>query len=86
MYNIGILDIHGNANICGVVYTPSFMEIENKQSGQIQYFKGSLIGGGGIYVDNNVNAKTVVSYDKAALDLLATSHSKGKKILVAYWE
>ena len=38
MYNVGILDIHGNANICGGVYSPSFMEIENKEDGNLQYF------------------------------------------------
>jgi len=85
-YNIGILDIHGGANICGVVYTPSFMEIENKQDGQIQYFKGSLIGGGGIYFQNNNNATSIISYDPAALDRLATEANKGKKVMATYWE
>lgn len=86
MYNIGVLDIHGNANICGVVYSPSFMEIENKQAGQIQYFKGSLIGGGGIYFENNQAATSVCSYDPATLDLLATSSNKGKLVVATYWE
>lgn len=86
MYNVGILDIHGPANICGVVYSPSFMEIENKQDGQIQYFKGTLIGGGGILLENNKRATTIVSYDPNALDLLATSGGKGKSLKVAYRE
>ncbi len=86
MYNIGILDIHGNANICGVVYSPSFMEIENKLDGQIQYFRGSLIGGGGIYFENNQAATSVCSYDGATLDLLATSSNKGKLVVATYWE
>ncbi len=86
MYNVGIFDIHGNANICGVVYSPSFMEIENKQGGQIQYFKGALIGGGGVYVDNNQNATSIVSYDPPALDLLATAARKGKRVIATYWE
>lgn len=85
MYNIGILDIHGSANICGVVYTPSFMEIENKGSGTTQYFNGSLITGGGVLLDNgNTGSKTVVSYDPNALDRLATSGSKGKTVQVYY--
>ena len=85
MYNIGILDIHGPANICGVVYSPSFMEIENKNSGTIQYFNGSLIGGGGVYLDNgNKGSQTVVAFDPNALDRLATSGSKGKTVQVYY--
>jgi hypothetical protein len=86
MYNVGILDIHGNANICGVLYSPSFMEIENKADGQVQYFSGSLIGGGGIYIENLKNSKTIVTYDPNAMDQLATSNGKGKKLTVAYWE
>ncbi len=86
MYNIGILDIHGNANISGVVYSPSFMEIENKKDGQIQYFKGALIGGGGIFFDNPNGGKSIVSFDGKALDVLATSMNKGKRAFAAYWE
>jgi hypothetical protein len=85
MYNIGILDIHGPANICGVVYSPSFMEIENKGSGTTQYFNGSLITGGGVYIDNgNTGSKTVVSFDPNSIDRLATSGSKGKTVQVYY--
>lgn len=86
MYNVGILDMHGDVNICGVVYSPSFMEIENKQDGQIQYFKGSLIGGGGILVENNKKATSIVSYDPNTLDILATSGTKGKSLKVVYRE
>jgi len=67
MYNIGILDIHGNANISGVLYTPSFVEIENKQNGQIQYFNGSIIGGGGIFdLDSRGAVTLTVSREHAA--------------------
>ena len=86
MYNVGILDIHGNANICGVVYSPSFMEIENKQSDQIQYFKGALIGGGGIFFDNSSGAKSICSFDPFAIDRLATAAQRGKRIASTYWE
>ncbi len=84
MYNNAILDIHGNANICGVVYSSSFMEIENKQAGQIQYFRGSLIGGGGIYVENGKSATSIVSFDSAALDHLATAGNRGKTAVAVY--
>ena len=86
MYNVGILDMHGPVNISGVVYSPSFMEIENKQEGQIQYFKGSLIGGGGILVENNSKATSIVSYDPNAMDILASSGTKGKSLKVVYRE
>ena len=86
MYNVGILDMHGPVNISGVVYSPSFMEIENKQDGQIQYFKGSLIGGGGILLENNKRATSIVSYDPNCLALLATSGTKGKSLKVSYRE
>ncbi len=86
MYNIGNLYIGGNANICGVVYTPSFMEIENREDGQFQYFKGSLIGGGGVYVENLKDSGTIVSYDPNALDLLATSGKKGYRLKAMYWQ
>ena len=86
MYNVGILDMHGPVNISGVVYSPSFMEIENKQAGQIQYFKGSLIGGGGILVENNNKATSIVSYDPNAMDILASSGTKGKSLKVVFRE
>jgi hypothetical protein len=86
LYSIGTLDIHGNANICGVMYTPSFMEIENKQDGQVQYIKGSLIMGQGIYYENNSKATSIISFDPNALDSLATQGNAGKSVTVAYWE
>lgn len=86
MYNIGILDIHGSANICGVLYTPSFVEIENKQDGQTQYFKGSIIGGGGIFIENGKKAISIVSYDPGSLDYLATSSNKGKRVATMFWK
>ncbi len=52
IYNNAIFDIHGPVNISGLVYTPSFIEIENKVFGQTQYIKGVLLGGAGIYLEN----------------------------------
>jgi hypothetical protein len=87
MYSIGEVDIHGNANVCGVSYTPSYMEIENKSSGNTQYFKGMLIMGQGIYFENHSSGSTsIISYDRAALDNLATSGNVGKSVKVAYWQ
>ncbi|HEY2952877.1 MAG TPA: hypothetical protein VGK40_09855 [Verrucomicrobiae bacterium] len=84
MYNNAVLDMHGDVNISGVVYSSSFMEIENKQDGQIQYFRGSLIGGGGIYVENSHKSSSIVSYDPNALDKLATSGTRGKVAVPVY--
>ena len=86
MYSNGILDIHGNCNISGVVYTSSFVEIENKADYQLQYFRGSIIGGNGIYIENTKKSATVVSYDPNCLDLLATSAGKGKKVAAIFWQ
>ena len=85
MYNTGILDMHGNVDICGVVYSPSFMEIENKQDNQKQYFRGMLIVGGGAYIDNDHKSTTVVSYDENSADLLASSGTKGKVCARVFW-
>ncbi len=84
MYSIGIVDIHGPANVCGVCYTPSFMEIENH--GQNQYFKGSMIMGQGIFFENKTTATSIIAYDPHAADFLATLNNKGKVVTVAWWE
>ncbi|MBI5774028.1 MAG: hypothetical protein HZA89_09840 [Verrucomicrobia bacterium] len=90
MYNIGVFDIHGSANVCGVIYSPNYMEIENKNpagraGGSTQYFSGSIITGGGVFLDNgDVKNRTVVSFDPLALDKLATQGNKGKVIKLVY--
>jgi hypothetical protein len=86
MYNIGIFDIHGNVNISGVLYSPSFFEIENKADGQTQYFKGCLITGGGIYYENVKRSTSIISYDPHVLDMLSTMGNKGKGLFATYWE
>ena len=86
MYNIGILDMHGPVNISGVVYSPSFFEIENKKV-STQYFKGSLICGNGIFFSNETKgAVSIISYDQGALDKLATLGNNGKSLFGTYWE
>ena len=86
MNSIGMVDIHGPANVCGVCYTPSYMEIENKQNSQTQYFKGTMIMGWGIYYENNSKATSVISYDANAIQNLATAASVAKSLFVNYWE
>jgi hypothetical protein len=92
MYSIGTVDMHGPVNISGVVYTPSYSEIENrpnegfKVANQTQYIKGSIIVGMGLFYQNTQAAKSVVSYDPNAVDSLATMGGAGKKVSVGFWE
>ena len=94
MYNVGVLDMHANANISGVIYTPSCVELEHPfHEGTTQYIRGSIICGGGCIIDNGPNGRgnaakciSIVSYDKSALDQLATSKNKGKKVRPVFWE
>ena len=85
MYNNAILDMHGNINVCGAVYSPCYMEIENKQAGQMQYIKGAIICGGGIYIDNLLTATNIISFDAKALRNLATSANNAKAVKVTYY-
>jgi Tfp pilus assembly protein PilX len=92
MYSIGTLDMHGPANISGVMYTPSYSEIENRPNegfavaNQLQYYKGSIIVGMGVYIENVNTSSTVVSFDQRTVDSLATMGGAGKKVKVAYWQ
>src|SRR4029077_6967500 len=87
VYSIGVVDIHGNTDISGVCYTPSYMEIENKASSGTQYFKGALIMGNGIYYENTTSgAKSVIRFDPGSVDSLATLNGAGKQVRVAYWQ
>jgi hypothetical protein len=86
IYTIGVLDLHGNANISGVMYTPSYMEIENKSAGNLQYIKGALIMGHGIYYENVQAATSIISFDSRTLDSLSTVGTSVKQVSVTYWE
>jgi len=86
MYNTGILDIHRDANVSGVLYTPSFVEIEQKQDGRNQIFNGSIIAGGGIYLEAQCGSGvTLVNFDQDVMDNLATSNNKGKAPFRTAW-
>ena len=71
MYNGGIVDIHGAANISGAVYTPHFIEIEQKQLGQVQYIHGALISGAGVYLEDDDGAHGMaIVFDPTTFDSL----------------
>jgi hypothetical protein len=83
MFDTGTVDIHGEANVSGVVYGPSFIEIENHNDRQ--YFNGALIGGAGIYIAGNTGsgASQVFVHDPAAVDALATFANVGKTPVIS---
>lgn len=72
---IGLVDLHNSLNISGVLYTPSYMEIENKHNDDTQYIKGEVIMGSGIYLENTQTATTVLSRNsgRSALTISACS-------------
>lgn len=78
MFNNGIVDFHGKTNICGMVYGPSFIEIENKTAGNVQYFNGAIYGGGGVYLEGNSSSGyTAIRYDSNTMDGIRTLDGKG---------
>lgn len=85
MFNTGIVDVHGSANISGLIYGPSFIELENKY-GELQYFTGSIIGGAGIYIEGNSTAgNTVVQFNKSTIDRMAVKDDKGMGLRIISW-
>jgi len=85
MFNTGIVDIHGGANISGLVYGPSFIEIENKE-GNLQYFNGAILGGAGVLLQGNDSAGSiVVKFDRSTINRLATQNAKGQGLQVIGW-
>ena len=87
VYSIGEVDMHGPLNICGVFYTPCYMEIEEKSDNQTQYISGSVIMGDGIYLENTANsAVTIVTYDPNTIKNLATTNNVGKSVYMTYWQ
>ena len=74
IFNTGIVDIHGAANVCGVVYGPSFIEIENHGI-NVQYFNGAIYGGGGVYFDGRGNPLAIqaIRFDPETTDQLQTT-------------
>jgi hypothetical protein len=72
MFNNCVVDIHGAANVSGIVYGPSFIEIENKKA-NLQYFNGAIYGGGGVYLQGSKEESGVqaIRFDSSTVDKLA---------------
>ena len=82
MFNNAIVDIHGGANISGLVYGPSFIEIENKE-GSLQYFNGAILGGGGVLLQGDSGSgDIIVKFDASTINRLATDDAKGQGLRV----
>jgi hypothetical protein len=83
MFDNGTVDIHQECNICGVTYTPSYMEVENKHNAR-QYFNGSIITGGGIYFEAGSSPGVqIMNFDSAVVDELATFDLRGQTPTIA---
>jgi len=85
MFNTAIVDQHGSTNISGLIYGPSFIELENKYGG-IQYYNGAILGGGGVFVEGNGSSgSTVINFDRNTINKLATQSAKGKGLQLIGW-
>jgi len=80
MFNTGTVDIHGPTNVCGAIYGPSFIEIENKGP-SLQYFNGIIVGGAGVYLEGKTGGAgdaQVFVYDHATVNALPTYRNRAK--------
>jgi hypothetical protein len=83
MFDNGTVDIHQETNICGAMYSPSFMEIENKSNAR-QYFNGCIISGGGIYLDAGGSPGVqVMNFDPSTVDMLPTYDMRAQTPTIA---
>ncbi len=81
MMNNGVLDIDDRTNICGAIYTPSYLEIDGFNSSScIQYFNGAIYTGGGICVQGQQNGVQAFRYDPNCVNRLQTKNGKGESL------
>ncbi len=83
MFRTGTVSILRDANVCGTVYGPSFVEIENANARE-QFFNGTIIGGAGMYIEGSggMGGHQVFSFDPNAVDQLPTFDNRGKAPLI----
>jgi hypothetical protein len=72
-YTTGVVDLHGPLNLSGILYSPSYVEIENKYPSITQYIKGSVITGNGVYFENTtyLGSQSIISCGKAVAAWIA---------------
>ncbi len=86
MFNTGIVNQCGSTNICGLIYGPSLVEFENAFGGT-QYYCGAVLGGSGIYIGGHESTgTTIISFDRATINKLATQSAKGKGVQLIGWK
>ena len=86
MFRTGTVSILRDANVCGMVYGPSFVEIENANA-RNQYFNGTIVGGAGMFIQGSggTGGYQVFAFDMNAVDELSTFNNKGKApVLTSY--
>ena len=81
MFDNGTVDIHHRTNVSGAVYGPSFIEIEN-QHGELMYFNGVMVGGGGVYLKGHADNPQVFVFNPSAVDNLPTYLDQGKTPII----
>jgi hypothetical protein len=84
MFRTGTVSILRDANICGTVYGPSFVEIENLNARE-QFFYGTVIGGAGMYIEGSggTTGNQVFAFDPNAVDELPTFDNRGKTPVIS---
>jgi hypothetical protein len=86
MIDNGALEIMRAANVCGAIYAPSFLRIENTLD-EKQFFNGALVAGAGVYVDGGSSSATTgsqtIAFDPFSIDDLATWSRLGKAPILA---
>jgi hypothetical protein len=84
MFRTGTVSILRDANICGTVYGPSFVEIENLNA-RNQFFYGTIIGGAGMYIEGSGGAGgwQTFAFDLNAVDQLSTFDNRGKAPVIS---
>jgi hypothetical protein len=78
MYSGGVLPLKGNVNISGIVYTPNFAELVTTTDGQLQYIRGTMIVGAGLFDQNKNAAISIISLDPRLTGLA--------RVAVTYWQ
>ncbi|MFQ5504899.1 MAG: hypothetical protein ACE5F1_08910, partial [Planctomycetota bacterium] len=83
MFDNSVVDLHGPTNICGVIYGPSFIEIENKNPSQLQYVNGAIFAGSGVYLEANgsPNSQQAFRFDTNVMDTIKTRQATARELV-----
>ncbi len=77
MYKGGYIDVHHKMNVNGIMYSPNYIEIEQKGENNVQFLNGALVGGAGIFLeDKNCSSGIFISYHPRAVDSMGVVNPK----------